>query len=182
HRMMVERILARALGHAQGRDAVLRGLRLATLFVGGILLVLGIRRAGAGWRDLGIGAAYLAAFVIAFHIAGGRVSLSAARTGGFFGRVLLMAFFAAGAGWFVVARRAPRRFPALLLATAATAASPWFVSLALVGVRAGLVLPPPTWTALGAWAGLPLICFGPWALADVVVLMVAARLSNRESV
>src|SRR5262249_22909208 len=53
HRMIVERILARALGHAEGRDAVLRGLRLAALFVGGILLVLGIRRAGAGWRDLG---------------------------------------------------------------------------------------------------------------------------------
>jgi phosphopentomutase/2,3-bisphosphoglycerate-independent phosphoglycerate mutase family metalloenzyme/type I phosphodiesterase/nucleotide pyrophosphatase len=170
HHVFVENVLDRAMGYARAHDAAMRGLRVALLLSLGTLLVLGIRKAGAGWRDLGIAAAYLAAFVLAFHLAGGRVSLSSARTGGFFARVLVIAFFAAGIVWFAIARRVPRRFPALLLATAALAATPWFVSLAVVGTTGGLILPPPTWTAMGAWAGIPLICFGPWALADVIVV------------
>ena len=175
HHMFVERVLSRAMSHAEAHEAVLRALRFALLVSLGTLLILGIRAAGAGWRDLGIAAAYLAAFVLAFYIAGGRVSLSSARTGGFFARVLVIAFFAAGMVWFAIARRVRRRFPSLLLATAALAAAPWFISLAMVGATGGLVLAPPTWTAMGAWAGIPLICFGPWALADVIVVFATSR-------
>lgn len=175
HQRFIERVLSRAMTHAEAHDAVLRGLRMALLISLGTLLVLGIRAAGAGWRDLGIAAIYLAAFVGAFHLAGGRVSLSSARTGGFFARVLVIAFFAAGMVWFAIARRVPRRFPALLLATAALAAAPWFISLTMVGATGGLVLAPPTWTAMGAWAGIPLICFGPWAAADVIVVFATSR-------
>jgi len=175
HHAFVERVLARAMGTAEARHETLRDLRVIGFLMLAVALVLGIRHAGAGWRDLGIAAAYLGAFVITFHIAGGRLSLSSARTSGYFARVLVIAFFSAGLCWFVIARRVERRFPALLLATAALAAAPWFVSLAVVGVRAGLVLSAPTWTALGAWAGIPLICFGPWALADVIIVVATNR-------
>jgi len=44
----------------------------------------------------------------------------------------------------------------------------------VVGVRAEELLPAPTWTALGAWSGIPLICFAPWAVVDVVALGVGS--------
>jgi hypothetical protein len=171
-RASVERLLRRALGSARTQDALQRALRIAAAGLLGALLALGIRRAGAGWRDLGLAGLYLGAFVLAFHLAGGRVSLSAARTGGFFARVLVIAFLAAGTAWFLLARRIRHHPPALLLSTAALAGAPWLVSLAVVGLHGGLVLPAPTWTALGAWAGIPLICFGPWALASAILALL----------
>jgi hypothetical protein len=169
-RQRVETVIAATFDRAASHDDLLRRLRLAGVAIALLAVALGLHRSGVGWTELGAAAAYLLAFVISFHLAGGRLSLSAARTSGFFVRVLLISFFGGGLVWMVVARRLRREHPQLLwLATALLAGVPWLVAMAVVGAHAGLVMPSAPWTAMGAWSGLPLICLGPWLLVDAVV-------------
>jgi len=169
-RQRVEQVIAATVVRAASHDVLLRGLRLGLLGIGLVATAVALHRFGVGWSELVAAAAYLAAFVISFHLAGGRLSLSAARTSGFFVRVLIIAFLGGGLVWIALARRLRCEHPQLLwLVTALLAGVPWLCAMAVVGARVGLVLPSAPWTAMGAWGGLPLICFLPWLVLDALV-------------
>ncbi len=182
HRQVLDRLLGDRLAPITDRLRAEQTARLLALplLLGAFALILA--RLGVGHRELACALAYLAAFVGVFWLCGGRVSLSSPRTSGYFARILVCAFLVAGPVYLALARRARRgssvrgllsRVHAPTLCTASLAALPWLVTLAVVGVRAEVLLPAPTWTALGAWSGIPLICFAPWAVVDVVALGLA---------
>lgn len=167
-RRQVEAGLARALAEAEAQDAALCAIRLSALSMAAFLVALTLWRAGAGRRELLAALAYVLGFAACYHAAGGRLSLSSARTTGYFLWLLLAGWLGGGIGWLVVARSGRRdRLQLLWWTTAAVAAFPWFAAMSVVGARTGLRLPSPGWTAFGAWAGIPLIGFVPLLLLEL---------------
>ncbi|HEY3355427.1 MAG TPA: alkaline phosphatase family protein [Polyangia bacterium] len=178
--LAVETYLAGRVQAEAAHEAARRRVRLGVLAVVLAGVVLALRRARVGAHALAGGLAYVATFVGVCALAGGRLSLSWARTEGAVIVPLVIATLAGGVVYLVLAGRtrlARERGTAVpeLLAAAALAALPWAVVTAIQGAAPGLLIASPSWTAAGLWGGTPLICFAPWALLDVAIVLARRR-------
>jgi len=169
----VESFLATRMRNEAARAAGRRRLRLGLLLGVLIGLAFALRGVRPGVRGLGCGVAYLGVFLLASSLAGARLSLSCARSEPAVVLTLGAATLCAGMIYLLLARRSRRARGAAtgpvpeLLSAAVLAATPWLLALGVVGTEPGPLLPSPAWTAMGLWAGIPLICFVPCALIDM---------------